>query len=152
MDITKNIIRCVLVESYAVENNLSCIIQAIFKGSCSSYQAESPMANYANEISSNVSITHLPHNQIFCFVAEAKNLTSTVMLIGSFSTSTGCNHMPALNSSYLAFFATEAIHQQTTAILSAIAVLIAVFTVVISVIVVYIILKRKQARKSTVVK
>ena len=99
VDITKNIIRCVLVESYAVDNNLSCIIQAIFElkqGNCSSYQVES--TNYTNEISSNatVSVAHLPRNQIFCFVAEAKNLTSTMILVGSFSTSTGCNDMPVL--------------------------------------------------------
>ena len=94
MDFTKNFICCVLVESYAVDNNISCIIQAIKQGSCSSYQVESP-----NEISNNVSVAHLPRNQILCFVAEAKNLTSTVTLMESFSTSTGCNHiMPVLNS------------------------------------------------------
>ena len=154
VDITNNIILCVL-ESYLAEYNFSCIIQAIFKlkrENCSIYQMESP--NYAYEISSKVNVDHLPRNQIFCFVAEAKNLTSTMILTGSFSTSTGCNHMPVLNFSYLALFAAGAIHdlaQQTTVILSTLAVLMAVLTVVVSVIVVYIILKKKQARKSIVV-
>ena len=93
VDFTKNIICCVLIKSYTVDNNISCIIQAIKQGNCSSYKVESP-----NEVSSNVSVAHLPHDQILCFVAEAKILTSTVILMGSFSTSTGCNHMPVLNS------------------------------------------------------
>ena len=116
--------------------------------------------NYTYEISSSVSIAHLPRNQIFCFVAEVNNLTSTMILTGSFNTSIGCNHNniimpgPVLNINYLALFAAGAIHdlaQQTTVVLSTLAVLIAVFTVVVSVIVVYIIVKRKQARKSIVV-
>ena len=107
VDMTKNIIRCV-PESYAAENNLSCIIQAIFElkqGNCScSYQVESP--NYVYEVSSIVGISHLPRNQIFCFIAEAncKNLTSTVILTGSFSTSTGCNHVPSFTQLKLPCF------------------------------------------------
>ena len=88
VDITNDIIVCVL-ESYEAKN-LSCVIQAIFelqRGNCSNNRLEYP--NYAYQISSNVSIAHLPRNQIFCFVAEANNTTSTMILMGTFTTPAG---------------------------------------------------------------
>ena len=94
--ITNDVLFCAL-ESYAAEN-LSCVIQAIFKlnqGNCSSYHLEN--SNYANQnlismSSTNVSIVHLPRNQLFCFVVEGKNSTSTVVVTGTFRTHTmsGC--------------------------------------------------------------
>ena len=92
VDITNDIISCAF-KSYTAEN-LSCIIQAIFKliqGNCSSYQLE----NYTNHnlvsmSNTSISIAHLPPNQLFCFVAEGKNSTSTVVVTGTFRTHTGC--------------------------------------------------------------
>ena len=94
--ITDDVLSCAL-ESYAAEN-LSCVIQAIFKlnqENCSSYYLENP--NYANQnlismSSTNVSIAHLPRNQLFCFVAEGKNLMSTVVVTGNFRTRAGCGN------------------------------------------------------------
>ena len=89
VDTTNDIIFCV-IES-CVADDSSCIIQAIFKlqrETCNNYSFE--VLNYVQEISSNVSIAHLPRDQIFCFIAEAKNSTSTVILMGTFSTLAGC--------------------------------------------------------------
>ena len=89
VDTTNDIIVCVL-KSYVADDS-SCIIQAVFElqqDICSNHSFEIP--NYVLEISSNVSIAHLPRDQVFCFIAEAKNSTSTMTLMGTFSTLSGC--------------------------------------------------------------
>ena len=153
VDPSSDIIFCI-VDSYKAEN-LSCVIQAIFKlqhGNCSSYTFENP--NYAYQISSNVSIAHLPRDQIFCFVAKAKSSTSTVIIMGTFGTPTGTNSRVNYACIYLALLATGVIHDKASTVhktvvtLTIFAVLITVATIVISIVTVYnIILKKKQRRK-----
>jgi hypothetical protein len=82
VDVTNDVIFCAL-EDHAAENS-SCIIKAIFEqqqGKCSNNLLGN--STYAH---SNVSIAHLPRSQILCFVAEVNNSTSTVILVGNFST------------------------------------------------------------------
>ena len=91
VDIKKDVIFCVL-GNYEAENS-SCIIKDIFetqRGKCNN-QLENSSKSFAYQMSSNVSIAHLPRSQMMCFVAEAKinNSTSTMILVGNFSTPIG---------------------------------------------------------------
>ena len=91
VNITDDVISCALVNYTA--GNLSCVIQAIFKlneGNCSSYHLDYANQNLISMSSTSVSIAHLPRNQLFCFVAEGKNLTFTVVITGTFRTHAGC--------------------------------------------------------------
>ena len=90
VDLATDFIFCIL-ENTEHENS-SCIIKAIFEvqgKACNSDRLEESTYAYQNLTSSNVSIAHLPRSQLFCFVAEANNSTSTVILVGKFSTSIG---------------------------------------------------------------
>ena len=157
------IIFCVL-ENDRPENS-SCIIRAIFEqqqGKCNNSRLE-----YSTYAHSNVSIAHLPRNQILCFVAEANyNSTSTVILVGNFSTPIGiinlitCMHVYfiiiiIIDSIYIA---TGVIYDdnimgttvyQTTVIIAVVVIITIAATIAASMVTVYIvILKRKQRRNS----
>ena len=82
VDMMNDIIFCAL-KDYAAEN-ASCVIKAIFEqqqGKCNNTLLVNSTYDH-----NNVSIAHLPRNQILCFVAEANyNSISTMILVGNFS-------------------------------------------------------------------
>ena len=88
VDIMNDIIFCIL-KDFTAEDSL-CIIKAIFEqqqGKCNNNYQVLEKFSYAYN---NISIAHLPRNQTLCFVAEANhNSTSTVILVGNFSTPIG---------------------------------------------------------------
>ena len=142
------------LKDYAAEN-LSCIIKTISEqqqGKCNNTLLDN--STYAHD---NVSIAHLPRNQILCFVAEVNyNSTSTVILVGNFSTPIGIIFDYIHVFTWLLTIATGVIFDdiettvyQTTIIIAVVVIITVVATIAASMVIVYIvILKRKQRRNS----
>jgi hypothetical protein len=155
---------CVL-NDYAAENYSSCVIKAIFEqqqGKCNNNYCD--LFENSTYARSNVSTAHLPRSQISCFVAEASNSASTLILVGNFSTPIGTIITSTVNYMYmyvcmftglhlLIHVATGVVFDMATAVyqttvIIAVVVLFVAATIVASVIAVYIILKRQQRRNS----
>ena len=77
---------------------LSCLIQAVYHRAdrCCSYSYfESTGQCYTQDVSSTLDISHLPHNEVFCFVAITTNTSSSFRMIleGTFNTNSGTDHV-----------------------------------------------------------
>ena len=102
VDLATDFIFC--IQENSEHENSSCIIKAIFElqgETCNSDRWEDSTYAYQNLTSSNVSIAHLPRSQLFCFVAEVNNSTSTVILMGQFSTPIGSTQVNSMYSALI---------------------------------------------------